>query len=67
MIEKLKASARDVVLAALAAFTGAFAVALEVGVTLPVLKATAVSAGYAAARAAVGAIAVAITRFRDSR
>jgi hypothetical protein len=60
MLEKLKASARDVVLAAVAAFTGALAVlfATPVGdVTLPVAKAALIAAGWAAIRAAVGAIA----------
>jgi len=57
MIEKLKASGRDVALAAVAAFVAAFALALEGGATVPVLKAGVVAALYAAARAAVGVIA----------
>lgn len=57
MLEKLKASARDVVLAGVAAFGAALAVALPAEVTLPALKAAIVAAGYAAFRAAVGALA----------
>lgn len=57
MIEKLKASARDVVLAAFAAFVTSLALALQGDVTLPVLKAAAVAAAYAAFRAGVGALA----------
>lgn len=58
MIEKLKASARDVVLAAVAAFTGALSVALAGDVSVPVLKAAVVAGAYAALRAAVAVIAV---------
>lgn len=57
MLEKLKASARDVVLAAVAAFVASLSVALAGDVSVPVLKAAVVAAGYAAFRAAVGAIA----------
>jgi hypothetical protein len=57
MIEKLKATARDVVLAAVAAFAGALSVALTGDISLPVLKAAAVAGGYAALRAAVAVIA----------
>ena len=57
MIEKLKASARDVALAAFAAFAGSLAITLAGDVSLPVLKAGLVAAAYAALRAAAGAIA----------
>ena len=57
MIEKLKADARDVVLAAVAAFAGALSVTLAGDVSLPVLKAGVVAAAYAALRAGVAIIA----------
>lgn len=62
MLEKLKASARDVVLAAFAAFAASAAtylVAVNSGaeITLPGLKIAAITAGYAALRAAAGALA----------
>ena len=61
MLEKLKASARDVVLAAFAAFVGALSVTLGAGdFSYPVLRAGVVAAAYAALRAAVGAIAAKI-------
>ena len=57
MLEKLKASGRDIVLAGVAAFAAALAVAMPAEVTLPGLKAAAVAALYAAGRAVVGALA----------
>ena len=60
MLEKLKATVRDVVLAAVAAFIGALGalLALPVGdVTYPVVKAALIAAGWAAIRAAIGVIA----------
>lgn len=66
MIEKLKASARDVVLAGVAAFVGSFSIALKAfvdagDVSIPAVKAFAVgaviAAAYAALRAALGALA----------
>ena len=57
MLEALKASLRDVVLAAAAAFFGALSVGLAAEITLPGFKAALIAAGYAALRAAVGAIA----------
>lgn len=66
MIEKLKASVRDIVLAAVAAGAGAFGVALKAftdagDYSVPALRAGAVAIGtavlYAAFRAAVGAVA----------
>lgn len=66
MIEKLKATARDVALAAFAAFAGSFAIALKGFIdagdySVPVIRAFVVAAGtaavYAAFRAAVGAVA----------
>ena len=56
-MEKLKATVRDVVLAAVAAFTGGLSVALATEASLPVLKAAAVASGWAAIRAAIGVIA----------
>lgn len=60
MLNALKATARDVALAALAAFVGALALALggDVEITVPVLKAAVIGAGYAALRAAVGYLAI---------
>jgi len=56
--EGLKADARDVILAGVAAFTAALTAFLAApDVSLPGLKAAAVAAGYAVARAVVGAIA----------
>lgn len=55
--DSLRATARDLVLAAVAAFVSSFALALEAGVTLPALKAAAVTAAYAALRAAAGYLA----------
>lgn len=60
MMEALKATVRDVALAALAAFAGALSVGLAAEVTLPGFKAVLVAAGWAALRAAVG---VAAARF----
>ena len=62
MIEKLKADVRDVVLAAVAAFAGALSVTLAGDVSLPVLKAGAVAAAYAALRAGVAVIAAKLAR-----
>jgi len=53
----LKATIRDVALAAFAAFVGALSVTLAGDVSLPVLKSGIVAAAYAALRAAVGALA----------
>lgn len=61
MIEKLKATTRDVVLAAFAAFTGALSVALAGDVSVPVVKAAAVAGAYAALRAAVAVVAAKAT------
>ena len=78
MIEKLKAAfkalpdaleatVRDIVLAAVAAGFGAAVVIIKAGgVTLPVLKAAAVAALYAAGRAALSALASAIKARRDA-
>jgi hypothetical protein len=58
MIEKLKASARDVVLAAVAAFVGALSVTLSAGdYSYPVLRAGVIAAAWAAVRAGIGALA----------
>ena len=74
MIEKLKAAfralpdaleatIRDIVLAGVAAGFGAAVVIIKAGgVTLPVLKAAAVAALYAAGRAAVAAIAAKLNK-----
>ena len=56
--EGLKADARDVILAGAAAFSGALAAFLAApDISFPGLKAAAVAAGYAVARAVVGALA----------
>ena len=59
MLEALKATVRDVVLAAFAAFVGALALALgtDVEVTLPVLRSAVIGAGYAALRGGAGYLA----------
>lgn len=63
MIEKLKASVRDVVLAAVAAFVGAISVALSSpDVSVPFLKAAVVTAAYAALRVGVATAAAKFSR-----
>ena len=61
-MEKLKASVRDVVLAAVAAFTGGLSVALAGGASLPVLKAAVVASAWAALRAGIGAVAAKLAK-----
>ena len=66
--DALEATIRDVVLAGLAAGVGAAVVIVKAGgVTLPVLKAAAVAALYAAGRAALGALATAIKARRAAK
>ena len=58
MKKSLEASVRDVVLAAVAAFSASLAAFLAApDVTVPGLKAAAVAAGYAIVRAVVGVVA----------
>ncbi len=61
-MDKLIATVRDLALAAFAAFVAALAVALPADVTLPGLKAAAVSAGYVALRFLASEIAKRLTK-----
>ena len=63
MLEKLKVSVRDAVLAGVAAFVGAAAVALQGGdFSYPVLRAAVVAAVYTGVRVAVGVFAAKISK-----
>lgn len=61
-MEALKASARDLVLAFVAAFVGAFVMPSDV--SLPAVKAAVIAAGYAGVRAVIGLISAKIVARR---